>query len=245
MTTPNRQPEGIPVGGQFAPSAHAESGIALAAPSPKAPPAVTATVILQRWREDDGIDNIGQVDFDAGRILAALTSEDRAALTDYDSRSDEIFHAAVRRGQLPEHDGPFEVRVRDAIDEAEQADPDVFAKLAALPDNRPAAAVLHEPLTAYEIGARADEDGQIEGLATFEMSELIDGDLDAHGEQIGQKLAGSELLMDVSAVPVSVTPEGSIICRLNGDASAIIDSFDEDELAQFEAGQAEQAGANR
>lgn len=33
----NRQPQGIPAGGQFAPTAHAEPGIALSAPSPERP----------------------------------------------------------------------------------------------------------------------------------------------------------------------------------------------------------------
>lgn len=244
MTTINRQPEGIPIGGQFAANAHAESDVALAAPSPKAPPAITATVILQRW-VGDGCENLSQVDFDAGRILAAMTPEQRAELDDFSSDADEIFHTAVRRGQLPDHDGPFEVRVREAIEAAEQADPDVFTKLAALPDNRPAAAVLHDPLTAYEIGARADENGWVEGLATFEMTDLIDSDLDGHGDQIGQKLVGSELLMDVSATPVSVTPEGSIICKLTGDASAIIDDFDDEQMAEYAAGRAERAGEKR
>lgn len=239
MTTPpSRQPEGIPAGGQFAASAHAEPDVSL--PSQAAPPTINATVTLQRW-VDDGTETLDQVSFDASRILGAMTSEQRAALSDYSSEADEIFHAAVRRGQLPDHDGPFEVRVRQAIDEAEQNDPEVFDKLTALPDNRPTGAVLHEPLTPYEIGARADEDGRVEGLATFDMDDLLDSDLDGHGDQIGEKLVGSELLMDVSALPVSVTPEGSIVCRLTGDASAIIDGFDEDELADYEAGRAEAA----
>lgn len=237
MTTPpNRQPEGIPSGGQFAPNAHSEPDVSL--PPAAIPPAIHATVILQRW-VDDGAEYVDQVAFDARRILAGLTPEQRAALTDGSEDADDIFHAGVRQGLVAAHDGPFEVYVRDAIDEAEAKDPEVFEKIAALPDNRPADAVLHEPLSAYEIGARADEDGWLEGLATFDMDDLIDRDLNGHGDQIGEKLVGSELLMDVSAKPVSVTPDGSIVCKLTGDASAIIDGFDEDELADYEAGRAE------
>ncbi|MDO5863413.1 MULTISPECIES: hypothetical protein [Paenarthrobacter] len=33
----NRQPQGIPTGGQFAPTAHAEPEVALAAPAPERP----------------------------------------------------------------------------------------------------------------------------------------------------------------------------------------------------------------
>jgi hypothetical protein len=234
-----RQPEGIPAGGQFAPEAHAEPEVALPVPRPlSTPPAIYATVVLQRW-VDDGAEYVDQVAFDARRVLAAMKPEHRAALTDGSEYADEVFNAAVRRGLVAHHEGPFEVYVRDAMDEALQKDPEVFEKIAAMPDNRPAAAVLDAPLSAYEIGARADEDGWVEGLATFDMDDLIDRDLDGHGDQIGEKLVGSELLMDVSAKPVSVTPDGSIVCKLTGDASAIIEGFDENEAADYEAGRAE------
>jgi hypothetical protein len=127
------------------------------------------------------------------------------------------------------------------MDEAEQQDSGVWDKIAAVPQWRDAETILDTPLTPYELGARAGSDGWVEGLATFDMDDLIGNDLGGHGDQIGEKLVGSELLMEVRARPVSVTPEGSIICRLSGNASAIIESFDEDELAEYEAGRA-QAG---
>lgn len=236
---PTRQPEGIPAGGQFAAGTHAEPDLSLQ-PSAAPPPKIMATVILQRWVNDEA-QPVGEVVFDAGRILAAMTREQRSSIEDDDDSADAIFYAGVEQGLVAHHDGPFSVYVEDAIAEAEAKDPEVFAKIAALPDNRPAEAILHEPLTPYEIGARADENGWVEGLATFDMSDLIDNDLDGHGDQIGEKLVGSELLMDVSARPVSVDPDGSIVCRLSGDASAIIDGFDEDELAAYEAGHREGA----
>jgi hypothetical protein len=197
-------------------------------------------VVLQRWANDgDQAEYVDQVAFDARRVLADMKPEHRAALTDGSEYADEVFYEGVRRGLVAQHDGPFEVYVRDAMDEAVQKDPEVFEKIAAMPNNRSADAILHEPLSAYEIGARADENGWVEGLATFDMDDLIDRDLDSHGDQIGEKLVGSELLMDVSARPVSVTPDGSIVCKLTGDASAIIDGFDENELAEYEAGRAE------
>lgn len=238
MTTPpNRQPEGIPAGGQFAASVHAEPDVSLASSAVPAKIMVTAT--LQAWSRDYAID-IETVEFDAGPILAEMTPEQRSALEDSSSESDNLYQEAVRRGLVKDHDGPFYVSVREALGEAEDQDPEVFSKIAAQPRVRQPDEVLHEPLTPYELGARADENGWVEGLATFDMDDLIDRDLDRHGDQIGEKLVGSELLMDVSARPVSVTAEGSIVCRLTGDASAIIDGFDGDELA-FEAGRAEVA----
>jgi hypothetical protein len=238
MTTPpNRQPEGIPAGGQFAANAHSEPDVSL---TPAAiPPAIHATVVLQRWAADgDQAEYVDQVAFDARRILAGLTSEQRAALTDGSEDADEIFRAGVRSGLVADHDGPFEVYVRDAMDEAVRKDPEVFEKIAALPDNRPADAVLDTPLSPYEIGARVDENGFVSGKAEMYMSDLIDRDVEEFNDYLGETLAGSSLLMEANATPVSVQ-DSKIIMGIEGDASAIIDSFDEDELAQYEAGRAE------
>jgi hypothetical protein len=237
MTTPpNRQPEGIPSGGQFAPSAHAEPDVTLAQATPV--PAITASVDLQQWQNDYAV-TFETVEYDAGPILARMSPEERAEVEDYSETADELYFEAVRRGLVKDHAGPFGLSVRAAMDEAEEQDPGVWDKIAEVPQARKPDAVLETALTPFEIGARAGSDGWVEGLATFEMDDLIGNDLDGHGDQIGFKLVGSELLMDVSARPVSVTPEGSIICRLSGDASAIIDGFDEDELAAYEAGRAE------
>lgn len=238
MTTPKRQPEGIPSGGQFAPSAHAESGVALAAPAPV--PAITASVDLQQWVNDYAVTQ-ETVTFDAGPILARMSPEERVAIEDYDETADQLYFEGVRRGLVKDHNGPFGLSVRSAMDEAEEQDSGVWVKIAAVPQARKAGAVLETPLTPFEIGARAGSDGWVEGLATLEMSDLIDRDLEGHGDLIGEKLVGSDLLMDFRARPVSVTPEGSIVCQLSGDASAIIDGFNEDELAQYEAGWAEAA----
>lgn len=153
--------------------------------------------------------------------------------------AEQLYFEAVRCGFVKDHDGPFNLSLRDRMDEAEAHDPQLWARIAATPQSHQADAILETPLTAYEIGARGGSDGWVEGLATFDMADLIDNDVDGHGDQIGTKLVGSELLMDVSARPVSVTAEGSIVCKLSGDASAIIESFDEDELAEYETGRAD------
>jgi hypothetical protein len=235
MTTePNRQPEGVPTGGQYAAKVKSDDVPALGSlPAPK----IMATVNLQRWVDDDGAEPVGQVDFDAGRILADMAQEKRSAIFDGDGSGDDVFHEAVRRGLVEDHDGPFEVYVRDAMDEALEADPDVFEKIAALPNNRPAGAILDTPLSAYELGARADDDGFVSGLAVMDMSNLIDNDLDQHNDAIGEALAGSSLLMQPVATPVAVQ-NGQIVMQLEGDASAIIENFDDEELAQYEAGRA-------
>lgn len=243
MTTPpHRQPEGIPAGGQFAASTHAEPDVALR-PTSDGPARIYATVQLQEW-VNDGAQIVGQVDFDASHILAAMTPEQRADIEDCDYSADDVFHAAVAQGLVPDHDGPFSVYVRDAIDQAQAKDPGIFEKLALIPVNRPADAVLDTPLTPYELGSRADENGLVSGLASMSMDELIENDLESHLDDVGEKLVGSCLLMEPTATPVSVSPDGTLVVRLSGDASAIIEGFSDEEMAQYEAGRASREGAS-
>lgn len=234
-TTPNRQPEGIPSGGQFAATNHAEPDVKLLPPA--APPKIMASVTLQQWQNDYAID-IETVEFDAGPILADMTPEKRRNLRDGSDDADMVFDAAVRRGLVKDHDGPFSVSIRSAMREAEETDRDVYARIAGAPVNRPEGAILDSPLSAYEIGARADQNGFVSGLSTMSMSDLIDNDLEAHCDRIGEDLVGSSLLMQPTATPVSVDEDGNIVVELGGDASAIIEGFDEDERAQYEAGRA-------
>ncbi|MBG0738996.1 hypothetical protein IV500_06105 [Paeniglutamicibacter antarcticus] len=238
--SPCRQPEGIPTGGQFAPDTRAEPTVSLT-PAASLPP-INATVVLQKLVGDTD-ENVGEVTFDARRVLAAMTAAERDALSDSSYEADEVFHAGARLGLVPDHDGPFEVYVRDAMDAAVEKDPEVFEKIAALPDNRPADAVLHTPLSPYEIGARVNEDGWVSGLATMDMFDLVTNDLEGYNDKIGNDLVGSELLMQQEATPVAVLEGGTLLMRLEGDVSAIIDCFDEDELADYEAGRAEAASA--
>lgn len=234
MTTePSRHPEGIPTGGQFARKTQSDDVPALAAPVATAPK-IMASVSLQQWQRDYAV-TLETIDFDAAPVLAAMTPQERIALEDSDA--DEVYLSAVRLGLVKEHDGPFDVQVREALDYAMEEDPDIFEKLAAAPVLRPAAAILDEPLSAYELGARADDDGFVSGLAAMDMSELIDNDVDQHNDAIGEALVGSCLLMQPTATPVDIQ-NGRIIMKLDGDASEIIAGFDEDKLAQYEAGRA-------
>lgn len=233
---PNRVDAGVPAGGQFATTAHSDAVPSLSVSEPV--PAVMASVDLQQWQNDNAV-TFETVTFDAGPILARMSPEARAEIEDYSETADNLYFEAVRRGLVKDHNGPFGLSVRSAMDDAEEQDAGVWDRIAAVPQGRAPEAILDTPLTPYELGARAGSDGWVEGLATFDMDDLIGSDLESHGDEIGQKLVGSELLMNVSAKPVSVTPDGSIICNLSGDASEIIDGFDEDERAEYDKGRAD------
>jgi hypothetical protein len=233
--SPNRQPEGIPAGGQFAPGTHAEPGVMLA--SQVAQPKIMASVTLQQWHNEYAID-IETVEFDAGRVLAEMSPEKRSGLEDCSEDADQLYDTAVRRGLVQDHDGPFSVYFRQSMEDAEETDPDVYTRILAAPVNRPTEAVLDTPLSAYEIGTRVDEHGWVSGLATMDMSDLIANDIEGINDKIGNGLVGSELLMEPNATPVDVLDGGTILMRYEGNASAVIEGFDEEELADYESGRA-------
>lgn len=200
-------------------------------------PKIMASVTLQQWggRKSDHAIEIETVEFDAAPVLATLSPEDRGLLED--SEADDIYYSAVRLGLVAEHIGPFDVHVREALDRALEETPDFFEKFAAFPVLRAPEAILETPLSPYEIGARADDDGIVSGLAIMDMSELIENDIEQHNDAIGDYLIGSSLLMQCTATPVAVR-NGRIVMEIRGDASAHIDDFSEEELTQFNAGRA-------
>jgi hypothetical protein len=83
-----------------------------------------------------------------------------------------------------------------------------------------------------------ENDGTISGLSVMTLSDLIDHDAKSLKDQIGKDLVGAELLIKPTVTPVSVRPDGSLIVRLEGDASELIDHFSDDHLDQYEAGRA-------
>ncbi|MCU6479015.1 hypothetical protein [Arthrobacter sp. A2-55] len=99
--------------GRFETKPHGEAvGVALAAATSHPKP-ITATVIFERWDGRDNAIEVGRTEFDASRLLAELTVEQRGALHemgDYESL-DNLFHEGVSRGLLPAHEDPFTVRV--------------------------------------------------------------------------------------------------------------------------------------
>jgi hypothetical protein len=78
----------------------------------------------------------------------------------------------------------------------------------------------------------------------MDMSDLIDNDIEGINDKIGNELVGSELLMEPNATPVSVLDGGTLLMKYEGNASAIIEGFDDEELADYEAGRAEAAAGN-
>jgi hypothetical protein len=200
-------------------------------------PKITASVTLQQWggyKNDQAID-IETVEFDAAPVLAAMSPEDRAALED--SEADDIFYSAVHLGLVADHAGPFNVHIREALDRALEENSHLFEEFTGFPVLRTPGAILDAPLSAYEIGARADDDGVVSGLAVMGLDDLMGNDLEANNDAIGEALVGSCLLMEPTIEPLSVK-NGQLVVKLEGDASAVIDGFDGEELVQYNAGRA-------
>lgn len=218
-------------------------GVSLAPAAKVLPKPIMASVTLQQWSEEDPdqAEEVGFVEFDAAPVLAGIVPGlSPYQLSDLDpSICDQVYEEAVARGLVPNHDGPFELSVQEALDEALESDPTRFDtpyphELVA----RHKDTVLMAPLSAYELGARVDEDNFVEALAIVDQDDMIGVDTETYYDTISEKITGSQLLMDPQATAVSVTPEGRVVYRISGDASAVIDSMTDDETELFEAGRA-------
>lgn len=232
-------------GGMFAEKIQSEAtGVVLTAPSAKPKP-IMAHMTLQQWDEDndDYAREVGTVEFDAAPVLAGIVPGlSPAQLSDLDTNiGDQVFHEAVSRGLVPDHEGPFELYVQNSLDEALAENPNYFDT--PYPHHltvRHPDAVLQSPLSPYELGALADENGMVTANSVLDLEDMIDGDLENHLNNISRTLTGDEMLVGPSAVPVRVE-DGQVIFRLSGDITNVIECMDEDEVELFEAGRATRA----
>lgn len=113
--------------GKFTNKPQSAGTTVLAAPSGPAAgrTPIMATATLQAWEGDDAV-TVGEVQFDASSILAGMTADQRAGLGEDAGDQDEIFEKAVSTGLIPRHEGPYEVDVREALDEALETNPAYF-----------------------------------------------------------------------------------------------------------------------
>lgn len=232
-------------GGKFAEKIQSEAeGIALGVPAAKPKP-IMASVTLQEWREDDEdiADTVAHIEFDAAPVLAGIVP----GLSPYQLSDmspeicDQVFEEAVSRGLVPNHDGPFEVDVQNALDEALAENPAYFST--PYPHHlavRHPDAVLQTPLNPYELGSRIDEHDRVEGQYAIGMDELVGTSLDEHHDNLGTTLTGSPLVMDTSAEPVAVV-NGEVIFRISGNISQVIETMDDDDREAFEEARAARA----
>lgn len=204
---------------------------------------IIATAIYERWNKRDEAIEMNRVDFDATRIIAGLSEDDRTNLMNGGFEiADDIFREAESRGLIPQHNGPFTLDVEDQLAEALEEDPGYFSR--PFPEGREARhedAILETPLTPFEQGFRGDEDGSVSGLVVVAMSDLHDRDFEGHLDNVSTLLTGSELLMEIGSSAKAVTAEGDVVMMVTGTVA--VESFSSEELEQYEAGLAAGAAA--
>lgn len=207
------------------------------------PKPIMATATLQKWDSGHAV-TVGEVQFDATPILAAMDSEKRAGLGEEPGDQDEIFEKAMAMGLTPRHEGPYEVDVRESLDQALEENPGYFdqehpsEKTLRHPD-----VPLEAPLSAYELGYRIDENNRVKALAVLELSEMMDHSSEENWDTVSTTVVGNDLLRDMFPTPKSVTSDNQVVYEIEGDAEGVIECMDEDELALFEAGLADAAAA--
>lgn len=145
--------------------------------APAAPAAgrtpILATATLQEWEGDEAV-TVEEVQFDASSILAGMSADQRAGLGEGAGDQDEIFEKAMATGLIPRHGGPFEVDVREALDEALETNPGYFDEPAtastaedfdrSLPQFEGWPESLAEPKLDYSV----DSDGSVQTKLTAE-----------------------------------------------------------------------------
>ena len=84
--------------------------------------------------------------------------------------------------------------------------------------------VLEKPLSIMEMLDRCDADFYVEGDVIIDLSELIDNDIEGILDIMAERLTGSPLLMDINYSLVDILDENSVVMRIRGDITDILET---------------------
>lgn len=87
--------------------------------------------------------------------------------------------------------------------------------------------VLKKPMTIEEIKQNKDENNYVEGIIPVSLSNIIDNDLEGFLDIISEDLVGRPTLMDVNYSVVGHQDEWTVLIKVSGDASQILDEEEE------------------
>ena len=82
--------------------------------------------------------------------------------------------------------------------------------------------ILTKPYTLAEMFANRDDQGYVSGNLVLAMDDLLYKDIETINDLLGQRLVGSELMMEPEYEPNGVL-DGKVILRVSGDVSEVID----------------------
>ena len=80
-----------------------------------------------------------------------------------------------------------------------------------------------------EIIAARDGDNFVEGYVRVHISTLIDNDFEGFLDIISEELVGNDLLMDINYDVVALAEDNTLVLKVSGDVSNIIDESDDDD----------------
>ena len=78
-------------------------------------------------------------------------------------------------------------------------------------------------ISADEILASRDENNYVEGYVKLHISEVIDSDLELFLDLLSNNLVGSDLLMDINYEVVALAEKDTLVFKVTGDVSNIIE----------------------
>ena len=90
--------------------------------------------------------------------------------------------------------------------------------------------VLDKPLTIKQMRemVKGKDNTYIEGVVTVELADMIDNDLEGFLDIISDKLCDSGLLMDSNYSVVGHRTNSTLLVKITGDVSIIIDDADDE-----------------
>ena len=109
----NRQPAGVPTGGEFAANAHDGAPSGLPAEPEYTSPPVQTTLVLEHFDDDysDETVVIGEREIDLGKVLDGYDLDALPEEPQDDGDLDQFFYDAEKLGLFEGHGGAFSVRV--------------------------------------------------------------------------------------------------------------------------------------
>lgn len=110
----NRQPEGIPTGGQFAASEHDEATGSLGFDAEYESPSVATTLVLEHY---DGFSDfptvIREEELDLREVLDSYSLDELPEDTEDDGQLDQFFNDAAKLGLFESHGGAYSTRINN------------------------------------------------------------------------------------------------------------------------------------
>lgn len=86
---------------------------------------------------------------------------------------------------------------------------------------------IEVPYSPAILKTLADENGYVSGSVLVPFDEIVHRNFESFLDLLGEKLIGSDCLMDISYKAVEITKDQNVVIWVRGDASGMIETDEE------------------